>query len=97
VSADAAEPPHTHAERVGVRFSFPILDADRFRGRLHVEAGPGLLEDGLPVLQLQLISRRIVDKGSPLAEVFDACHRDAVDAFVAVTEPAMHRIWRRTR
>jgi len=96
ISGDAGEPPYSNAEPPAVRFSFPIFEAERFRGRLHVEAGPGI-SDGTPVLQLQLTSRRLVEKGLPLAEVFDACHRDAVHAFVAVTEPDMHRLWRRTR
>jgi hypothetical protein len=97
VSAQPGDPPYTDVEQMIVRFSFPIVEADTFRGRLHIEAGPGLL-DGSPVLQLRLISRRIIDRGgAPLAAVFDACHRDAVTAFVAVTEPEMHNIWRRSR
>ena len=96
ISGDAGEPPYSTAEQPSARFSFPIFDTDRFRGRLHIEAGPGI-SDGTPVLQLQLTSRRLVEKGLPLAEVFDACHRDAVHAFVAVTEPDMHKLWRRIR
>lgn len=96
VSADAGEPPYTPAENPVVRFSFPVVEGKRFCGRLHIEAGAGIYEDE-PVTQLQLISRRIVEKAVSVADVFDACHREAVRAFVAVTEPAMHRIWRRTR
>ena len=96
VSEDPGSGLQAHAEDVRVRFSVPLVENDEFRGRLHVDAGPGVVDE-LAVLQLQLISRRIVEKGASIADVFDACHRDAVRAFVAVTEPEMHRIWRRTR
>lgn len=97
LSHEAGDPPYNVVEQSSVRFSFAIVEGDAFRGRLHIEAGRALLE-GAPVTQLLLTSRRILEKaGNSLAAVFDACHRDAVSAFVAVTEPDMHTIWRRTR
>lgn len=94
--SDPGKPLGTNVESMSVRFSFPLVEDDAFRGRLHVDAGPALL-DGAQVLQLRLVSRRFVEKGVAVSGVFDACHRDAVNTFVAVTEPAMHKIWKRTR
>ena len=94
--SDPGAPLGINAEGIGLRFSFPVVEDDVFRGRLHVDAGPALVDEA-QVLQLRLVSRRFVEKGAAVADVFDACHRDAVNAFVAVTEPAMHTIWKRTR
>ena len=96
VSPVAGEPPYTTAENPFIRFTFPVMEADAFRGRLHVEAGTAF-HGGSMVIQLQLVSRRLADPGASLKEVFDACHHEAVRGFMAFTEPEMHTLWRRTR
>jgi hypothetical protein len=97
VSDKAGDEPYGVAERVSLRFSFPLYEADTgFVGRLHVAAEPAYTPEGVPVLHLNLISRRIVETtGSGAEEVFDACHRDIVCGFVAITTTEMHTIWER--
>lgn len=97
MSAKAGDTPYTRPERAGVQFSFPLSTADTFRGRLHVAVNPGFSAEGVPVFHLNLVSRRLVEESESLATVFDACHYDAVRAFVAITTPRMHTIWGRTR
>ncbi len=101
VSPTAGDRPYERPERAGVQFSFPLTttdnNADDFRGRLHVAVNPGYAADGLPVFNLNLVSRRLVEESDSLERVFDSCHRDAVRAFVAITTPRMHTIWGRTR
>jgi hypothetical protein len=96
VSGKAGEPPWSKVERAAVRFSFPIHDSDRFTGRLHVAAEPSYAE-GMPMLNLNLITRRIIDGPRSLEDVFHACHSDAVEAFVAITTPRMHDYWGRLK
>jgi hypothetical protein len=96
VSSKAGESPWSKVERAAVRFSFPIHESDRFIGRLHVAAEPSYTE-GMPMLNLNLITRRIVDGSRSLEEVFHACHCDAVEAFVAITTPRMHDYWGRLK
>ncbi len=96
VSGTAGESPWGKVERVAVRFSFPIVEADRFLGRLHVAAEPTYAE-GVPMVNLNLIIRRTVDETQSLEGVFHACHRDAVEAFVAITTTRMHDHWERIK
>jgi uncharacterized protein (TIGR04255 family) len=96
VSVTAGDEPYARPERASVQFSFP-LTADNFRGRLHVAANPGFSGEGVPVLNLNVVSRRLIDESESLATVFDACHCDAVRAFAAITTSRMHTIWGRTR
>jgi hypothetical protein len=42
-------------------------------------------------------SRRVSSQTEDLALVFEACHRDGVSGFAAVTMPEMHEFWKRTR
>jgi hypothetical protein len=95
VSATAGEAPWAKVERAAIRFSFPLYAADIFRGRLHVAAEPVYTEEGTPMLNLNLISRRLVDQSESLQEAFHACHCESVRAFTAVTTPKMHEHWGR--
>lgn len=98
VSGTAGQAPWAKVERAAIRFSFPIRDSDTFRGRLHIAAEPVFQEGGIPMLNLNLITRRLVDESSESLEaVFDACHREAVSAFTAVTTERMHDHWVRIK
>jgi hypothetical protein len=97
VSATAGEPPWATVERAAVRFSFPLYTADTFRGRLHVAAEPAYTEGGAPMLNLNLITRRLVDQSESLEAAFHASHCEAVRAFTAVTTERMHTHWGRTQ
>lgn len=96
VSPSAGEEPWASVERASVRFSFPLLESDRFRGRLHVSAEP-VFDEGTPMFNLNLIARRLVDESESLEAAFGACHRDAVRAFTAITTPEIQAHWGRTR
>lgn len=99
VSSQAADGPFHTVEQLAARYSFQLHGADdSFRGRLHVVAEPGYTE-GRPILHLNLFSRRLVvdSQTESLAEVFEACHRDVVSGFAAITTPEMHEVWKRTR
>jgi hypothetical protein len=96
VSSKAGEPPWSKVERAAIRFSFPLSGTDTFQGRLHVAADPTYAE-GVPVLNLNLIARRVVDDVVSLEDVFHACHCDAVEAFTAITTDRMHEHWRRVQ
>jgi hypothetical protein len=97
VAASAGEAPWEKVERAAVTFSFPLFLSDTFRGRLHVSAEPAYAEGGIPMLNLNLITRRAIDESESLETVFDACHCEAVRAFTAITTPAMHEQWGRTQ
>jgi uncharacterized protein (TIGR04255 family) len=86
----------TDVENVSIGFSFPRYTDEQFVGRVYVQAGPALV-DGDQVLQMQLVARRLAERGADLAAVYEACHRDAVETFASVTEPDMHKLWERTR
>ncbi len=96
VSPSAGVEPWSSVERASVRFSFPLLESDRFRGRLHVSAEPAF-DGGTPIFNLNLIARRIVDVPGSLETVFAACHCDAVRSFTAITTPEIQAHWGRTR
>jgi len=51
----------------------------------------------MPMLNLNLITRRVVDESQSLEDVFHACHCDAVEAFVAITTARMHDYWGRLK
>lgn len=90
--------PFDKPEAVNFGASFAIHEDGVFRGRLHLLTQPAVESDGSPIIQFQVVSRRLVDPGSgPLAEEFEACHRTAVLGFVASTSAEMHTIWGRTR
>jgi hypothetical protein len=95
LSGTAGEAPWAKVERAAVRFSFPLFAADRFCGRLHVNAEPAYAEGGTPMLNLNLITRRRVEQSESLAHVFHACHCEAVGAFASVTTEKMHEHWGR--
>jgi hypothetical protein len=97
VSSTAGESPWAKVERATIRFSFPLYADDIFRGRVHVAAEPGYTEEGTPMLNLNLITRRLVDDAEPLEQAFHASHCDAVRAFTAVTTPRMHEYWGRNQ
>jgi hypothetical protein len=96
VSSKAGDAPWSKVERAAVRFSFPLSGTDIFQGRLHVAADPTYAE-GTPMLNLNLIARRIVGGSHSLEDVFHACHRDAVEAFAAITTDRMHDYWGRVQ
>jgi hypothetical protein len=95
ISTAAGERPWSKVERATVRFSFPLYADDTFRGRLHIAAEPGYTEEGTPMLNLNLITRRLVDQSESLEVAFHASHCEAVRAFTAVTTPKMHAHWGR--
>lgn len=97
VAPIAGEPPWDVVERASLRFTFPLTGTDKFAGRLHVAAEPVFDEGGTPMLNLNLIVRRLVDDAESLEGVFDQCHRDAVQAFTAITTPDIQRAWERTQ
>lgn len=96
LSGDYEGAGRSDAENVSVGFSFPQSQAGRFVGRVYVQAGPALVDDER-VLQVQLVARRLVDRDAEVAGVYDACHRDAVETFTAVTTVEAHTLWGRTR
>ncbi len=95
VSATAGDPLWAEVERASIRFSFPLYAVDTFRGRLHIVADPAYTEGGTPMINLSLITRRVVDQSESLDEAFQACHWESVRAFAAVTTPEMHEHWGR--
>lgn len=96
LSGDYAGAGRSDVENVSVSFSFPQLEDGRFVGRVYVQAGPALVDDE-PVLQVQLVARRLVDRDAEVADVCEACHRDAVETFASVTTVEAHTLWGRTR
>ena len=96
VAAFPAGAPFESAERTSVSMSSKLLEAETFVGRLHISAEPASDETGQLHLQLGLISRRYI-RGNDLGDTLDACHRDIVKGFTAVTTDDMHKIWGRFR
>lgn len=96
VAGPAGTPPFEKVEQLTVAFSSVLDRQGDFAGRLRVQGSPRVAEDGATGLDLRLISRRYVS-GYAAEDVLRECHRDVVRGFTAVTTPAMHAIWGRSR
>lgn len=92
----ATDSPYDQIEALMVGFSVVLQRGERFVGRLRVHAEPARDEAGKEALQLRLISRRyLFDLDLPT--VMEECHRDIVEGFTSITDPAMHAIWGRVQ
>lgn len=86
--------PFDQAESTSISMTSKLLDGETFVGRLHITAEPAADDNGQRQLQLGLISRRYT-RSNNLSDTLDACHRDIVAGFTAVTTDDMHEIWER--
>lgn len=93
------EAPESNLDTVSTDLTFKLFGSDKDipLGRLHVSIKPAYLNDGRPIVVMQLVGR-----GRPInpdingcLEFMDIARRGIVEMFTQLTSEEMHRHWER--